>query len=149
MATMIAYNRKINAPIKFLYYLEVFDLFILLIAGVLAPLFISTFLPVNIPLWHSLIWFAGMFFLLVIIKVGRAPGFLLHWLGKTFRGRSYHPGLKDADYFLLSSLPQPPPPKEGEEVFSKKELHEVRASVLKLRQARREADIMQERTELV
>ena len=77
---MIAYNRKINAPIKFLYYLEVFDLFILLVTGVLAPLFISTFLPVNIPLWHSLIWFAGVFFLLVIVKVGRAPGFLLHWL---------------------------------------------------------------------
>ena len=78
---MIAYNRKINAPIKFLYYLEVFDLFILLVTGVLAPLFISTFLPVNIPLWHSLIWFAGVFFLLVIVKVGRAPGLsLIHIL---------------------------------------------------------------------
>jgi len=149
MPTMIAYNRKISAPIKFLYYLEVFDLFILLIVGVLIPLFISNFLPVNIPLWHTLIWFAGIFFLLVIIKVGRAPGFLLHWFGKTFRGRSYHPGIKDLEYFLLSSLPQPPPLQEGADVFTKQELYEVRASVLKLRQARREADLMQEKTELV
>jgi Zn-dependent protease with chaperone function len=149
MATMIPYNRKINAPIRFLYYLEVFDLFILLIIGVLAPLFISTFLPVNIPLWHSLIWFVGIFLLLVIIKFGRAPGFVQHWFGKTFRAKSYHPGLKDMQYFLLSSLPQPPPLKEGDAVFTKQELHEVRASVLKLRQDRREADIMQEKTELV
>ena len=92
MATMIAYNRKINAPIKFLYYLEVFDLFILLIAGVLAPLFISTFLPVNIPLWHSLIWFAGVFFLLVIIKVGRAPGFSAALAREDVPGKIVSPG---------------------------------------------------------
>jgi hypothetical protein len=39
--------------------------------------------------------------------------------------------------------------KEGDAVFTKQELYEVRASVLKLRQDRREADIMQEKTELV
>jgi len=143
MARIIAYNRKINAPIRFLYYLEVFDLFLLLILGVLVPLFISSFLPVNIPLWHSLLWFAFLFSFLVIIKVGRAPGFMQHWFGKVYRPRRYHPGKRDTDYFRIRQLPGPPPPKDGP-VFTKEELYEVSMSVLRLRQARREAEIMQE-----
>jgi hypothetical protein len=93
MATMTPYNRKINAPIRFLYYLEVFDLFILLIIGVLAPLFISTFLPVNIPLWHSLIWFVGIF--LPCWSSSSLAGrrdFVQHWFGKTFRAKIVSPG---------------------------------------------------------
>ena len=105
MPRAVPYNRKINAPIRFLYYLEIIDLFILLVIGVLAPLFASSFLPVNIPLWHSLIWFGLVFFLLVLIKVGRAPGFVPHWIGKTFRAKAYHPGLKGAGIFHPSAQP--------------------------------------------
>ena len=47
MPKAVQYNRKINAPIRFLYYLEIIDLFILLVIGVLAPLFASSFLPVD------------------------------------------------------------------------------------------------------
>jgi hypothetical protein len=145
---MIPYNRKINAPIRFLYYLEIIDLFILLVIGLLAPLFISSFLPVNIPLWHSAIWFGSVFFLLVIVKVGRAPGFVPHWIAKTFRPKTYHSGIKEADYFIMPPVQQLPP-KEGEAVFTRFELQEVQSSALKLRQARREAEIMQQKSELM
>jgi len=147
MARTIAYNRKINAPIRFLYYLEVFDLFLLLVFGVLIPLFVSSFLPVNIPLWYCIVWFVSLFFFLVSIKVGRAPGFVQHWIGKTFRPVSYHAGIKNVEYFKLSSLPQPKPTKNGEPVFSQQELYEISMSVLKLRQARREAEMMKDQSQ--
>ena len=105
MPKAVQYNRKINAPIRFLYYLEIIDLFILLLIGVLAPLFASSFLPVNIPVWHSMIWFGLVFFLLVLIKVGRAPGFVPHWLGKTFRAKALSSRHQGAGIFHPSAQP--------------------------------------------
>ena len=55
---IIPYNRKINAPIRFLYYLEVFDLFVIMVIGFLGPLGVSSFMPVNIPIWHIALWLA-------------------------------------------------------------------------------------------
>ena len=149
MARVLAYNRKINAPIRFLYYLEVFDLFILLVIGCLFPLFASTFLPVTIPLWHMFLWFGAIFFLLIIIKVGRAPGFVQHWMGKTFRPNSYHPGLKEIEYFRLAENQKASTTPIGGSPFSQIELAEITTSVRKLRQERRESEIMQEPTELL
>jgi hypothetical protein len=146
MPRAVQYNRKINAPIRFLYYLEIIDLFILLVIGVLAPLFASSFLPVDIPLWHSLIWFGLVFFLLVLIKVGRAPGFVPHWIGKTFRAKAYHPGLKELEYFILPPN-LPPPPKPGDPIFTPAELQEIQSNVLKLSQSRREEEMMQQKNE--
>jgi len=89
---LIPYNRKINAPIRFLYYLEAFDLFIIMVLGFLIPLAVSSFLPVSIPIWHIALWLAVLTFTLVIIKIGRAPGFIQHWLFQLLRPRSFHPG---------------------------------------------------------
>ena len=55
----IPYNRKINAPLRFLYYPEVLDLFVITVLGFLVPLGVSTFLPVDIPTWHMLLWLVG------------------------------------------------------------------------------------------
>jgi hypothetical protein len=146
VARSIPYNRKINAPIRFLYYLEIVDLFFLLILGVLAPLFVSSFMPVSIPLWHSAIWFMSLFFFLVLIKVGRAPGFVPHWLGKTFRGKSFHPGKKSVEYFIIADKPLRP--AKGAAIFTPAELREIQNSVRKLRQARRESEMMQPNSDL-
>src|SRR5690242_2201773 len=97
----IPYNRKINAPLRFLYYLEVFDLFVITVLGFLFPLGVSTFLPVEIPTWHMLLWLVGLTFTLIIIKIGRAPGFIQHWLTQLVRPKSYHPGKRRSPYFLL------------------------------------------------
>ena len=45
----IPYNRKINAPLRFLYYLEVFDLFVITVLGFLVPLGVSTLSPLGGP----------------------------------------------------------------------------------------------------
>ena len=140
--SILAYNRKINAPIRFLYYLEVFDLFLLLVFGVLLPLFVSSFLPVTIPLWHSIRWFMGWFFVIVSIKVGKAPGFVQHWISKTFKPTIYQPGKKEIEHFLIAD--DPVAPVEGPDVFTAQELAEIQASVRQLRQSRREAEMMQD-----
>ena len=144
MARVIAYNRKINAPIRFLYYLEVFDLFILLVFGALAPLAAGTFLPVDIPIYHSVVWFVFVFFFIIIIKVGRAPGFVQHWLGKTFRPNSFRPGLKELNYFKLPENPDSPAQTTGGSPFSVDELTHISASVRRLRQERKEQEMMQD-----
>lgn len=143
MARAIPYNRKINAPIRFLYYLEIFDLFILLVVGVLGPLAAGTFLPVDIPLYHSLIWFVLIFFGLVIIKVGRAPGFVQHWIGKTFRPTSFRPGLKELEPFKLPETQTSSSAVSGGSPFSVDELKTISASVRQLRQERKEQEMMQ------
>lgn len=142
---IIAYNRKINAPIRFLYYLEVFDLFVIMALGFFGPFAISSFLPVEIPLWHNLVWLMVLTLTLVLVKIGRAPGFVQHWLTGLFRPTQLHPGRKAVDHFLINErvfraevefAQNPGQPIRPEE------LREIQESVRRLRQARREAQLM-------
>jgi len=142
---IIPYNRKINAPIRFLYYLEVFDLFILMVAGFLVPLGISSFLPVNIPIWHIALWLVALTMTLIFIKIGRAPGFVQHWLTQVFRPRSYHPGKRRQPHFILSEAVyrgEVEATENPEQPLSPGELECIRTNVVQLRQARREADLL-------
>lgn len=138
---IIPYNRKINAPIRFLYYLEVFDLFIIMVVGFLVPLGISSFLPVNIPIWHIALWLAVLTMTLILIKIGRAPGFIQHWLTQVLRPQSYHPGKRRQPHFLIVDG-EVETAKNPEQPFSTEELERIRTNVRQLRQARREADLL-------
>lgn len=142
---VLVYNRKIYAPIRFLYYLEAFDLFVIMILGFLIPLGISSFLPVSIPIWHVCLWLAALTFTLVIIKIGKAPGFIQHWLLQQFRPRSYHPGRKRMTPFLFNPAAYRAEVRmaaDPEHPIKPEELREIQASVRQLRQARREAGMM-------
>ena len=139
------YNRKINAPIRFLSYLEPFDLFVIMILGVFIPLAAASFLPVEIPIWHIAIWIVMLTLLLIGIKIGRAPGFIQHWLTSQFRATSFHPGKKEVRYFVLDpkvyeaevQMAQTP-----DRPISAEELSKIQESVRRLRQARRESSFM-------
>lgn len=147
----IPYNRKINAPIRFLYYLEVFDLFILMVAGVLVPLGISSFLPVNIPIWHIALWLVALTMTLILIKIGRAPGFIQHWLTQVLRPRRFHPGKRRQPHFLLNEAVcrgEVETAKNPEQPFASEELEQIRTNVRQLRQARREAELLSSETSL-
>ncbi len=142
---IIPYNRKINAPIRFLYYLEVFDLFIIMVVGFLVPLGISSFLPVNIPIWHIALWLVALTMTLILVKIGRAPGFIQHWLAQVFRPRLYHPGKRRQPHFLVNEAVyrgEVEAAKNPEQPFSREELERIRTNVLQLRQARREAELL-------
>jgi hypothetical protein len=142
---IIAYNRKINAPIRFLNYLEPFDLFVIMILGVFIPLGAASFMPVQIPIWHVAIWIVVLTMTLIAIKIGRAPGFIQHWLGSLFRATSFHPGKKDTRYFLFNPRvyeAEVQMADSPEQPVSAQELAEIRESVRRLRQARREAQFM-------
>ena len=139
---LIPYNRKINAPITFLRYLEVIDLFILVTFGFLGPLIIASFAPVDIPLWHVAIWLVFLTFVLISIKIGRARGFVMHWISKAFRGKYYHPGKRSLEYFIFT--PGMTHPKSSGEVFTQTELYEIRASLTNLKQTRLAAQAMNE-----
>jgi len=141
----IPYNRKINAPLRFLYYLEVFDLFVITVLGFLVPLGVSTFLPVDIPTWHMLLWLVGLAFTLIIIKIGRAPGFIQHWVTQLLRPKSYHPGKRPLPHFLLKSevyQGEVEAAAHPEMPFAADELTQIQNNVRRLRQARREADLL-------
>ena len=142
---VIAYNRKINAPIRFLNYLEPFDLFVIMILGVFIPLAAASFMPVQIPIWHIAIWIVVLTMTLIFIKIGRAPGFIQHWLTSLFRAESFHPGKKEIRHFILNPRvyeAEVEMANTPEEPISEKELTEIRESVRRLRQARREARFM-------
>jgi len=142
---IIPYNRKINAPIRFLYYLEVFDLFVIMVIGFLVPLSISSFMPVNIPVWHIALWLVALTMTLILIKIGRAPGFIQHWLTPEFRPRSYHPGKRRQSHLLIIEAVyrgEVESAKNPEQPFSPEELEQIRANVCRLRQNRREADLL-------
>lgn len=142
---IIPYNRKINAPIRFLYYLEVFDLFIIMVVGFLVPLGISSFLPVNIPIWHIALWLVALTMTLILIKIGRAPGFIQHWLTQVFRPRLYHPGKRRQPHLLVNEAVyrgEVEAAENPEQPFSREELERIRTNVLQLRQARREAELL-------
>jgi hypothetical protein len=142
---IIPYNRKINAPLRFLYYLEVFDLFVITVLGFLAPLGVSTFLPVEIPTWHMLLWLAGLTFTLIIIKIGRAPGFIQHRLAQLLRPKSYHPGKRRLPHFLLNPAVyqgEVEAARHPEQPFTPAELQQIQNNSRRLRQARREADLL-------
>ena len=141
----IPYNRKINAPLRFLYYLEVFDLFVITVLGFLVPLGVSTFLPVNIPTWHMLLWLVGLTFTLIIIKIGRAPGFIQHRLTQLMRPKSYHPGKRRLQHFLLNRevyRGEVEAALHPEQPFTPAELGQIQSNLRHLRQARREADLL-------
>lgn len=142
---IIPYNRKINAPIRFLYYLEVFDLFIIMVVGFLVPLGISSFLPVNIPVWHIALWLVALTMTLILIKIGRAPGFIQHWLTQAFRPSRYHPGKRRQSHFRISDAVyrgEVEAAENPEQPFSPQELEGIRSNVRQLRQARREAELL-------
>lgn len=142
---LIPYNRKINAPIRFLYYLEAFDLFVIMVLGFLIPLAISSFLPVSIPIWHIALWLAVLTFTLVIIKIGRAPGFIQHWVFQLFRPRSFHPGKKNIEPFHINEAvyrAEVQMAKNPDQPITAEELQQIQNSVRRLRQARREAKLM-------
>jgi hypothetical protein len=142
---LIPYNRKINAPIRFLYYLEAFDLFIIMVLGFLIPLAISSFLPVSIPIWHIALWLAVLTFTLVIIKIGRAPGFIQHWLFQLFRPRSFHPGKKQIEPLIINEATyraEIEMARNPDQPIGSEELRQIQNSVRHLRQARREAKLM-------
>ena len=44
----------------------------------------------------------GLTFTLIIIKIGRAPGFIQHRLAQVVRPKSYHPGKRRLAPFLLN-----------------------------------------------
>ena len=141
----IPYNRKINAPLRFLYYLEVFDLFVITVLGFLAPLGVSTFLPVDIPTWHMLLWLVGLTFTLIIIKIGRAPGFIQHRLAQLLRPQSYHPGKRRLPHFLLNPAVyqgEVEAARHPEQPFTPAELQQIQNNSRRLRHARREADLL-------
>lgn len=142
---IIPYNRKINAPIRFLYYLEVFDLFVIMVIGFLIPLGISSFLPVNIPIWHIALWLAALTLTLILIKIGRAPGFIQHWLAQLFRPRAYHPGKRRQPHFLINESVyrgEIEAAAHPDQPFAVLELEQIRANVRQLRQSRREAELL-------
>lgn len=123
---ILPYNRKINAPIRFLYYLEVVDLFILLVVGVFLPLTISSFLPVNIPLWHMALWFVSVFFVITTVKTGRAPGFLHHWFAQLRIPRYMRPGKSPYPWFRAQRIEQL---VEFQEDLTDAELTEIRRHI--------------------
>jgi hypothetical protein len=148
---IIPYNRKINAPIRFLYYLEVFDLFIIMVAGFLVPLGVSSFLPVVIPIWHIALWLVALTTTLILIKIGRAPGFIQHWLTQVFRPLSYHPGKRRQSHFLLNEAVyrgEVETARNREQPFAPEDLEQIRANVRQLRHARREAELLSSETSL-
>jgi hypothetical protein len=67
-----------------------------------------------------------------------------HWLGKAFRQNSFRPGLKELDFFKFTEQEQPAGPVTGGSPFSHDELSKISASVRKLRQERKEEELMQE-----
>ena len=145
MQRIIPYNRKINAPIRFLYYLEVFDLFVIMVIGFLIPLGISSFMPVNIPIWHIALWLVALTMTLILIKIGRAPGFIQHWLTQRLRPRSYHPGKRRQPHFLIVEAVyrgEVEAAKNPDQPFAPEELKQIQTNVRRLRQARREADLL-------
>lgn len=145
---IIPYNRKINAPIRFLYYLEVFDLFVIMAIGFLGPLGVSSFLPVTIPIWHIALWLVVLTFTLILIKIGRAPGFIQHWLTQAFRPRSYHPGKRRQPHFLLIEavyLGEVEAAQNPAAPFSPEELKQIRTNMRQLREGRRESDVLDAR----
>jgi hypothetical protein len=142
---IIPYNRKINAPIRFLYYLEVFDLFVIMVIGFLIPLGISSFLPVNIPIWHIALWLAALTLTLIVVKIGRAPGFIQHWLTQLLRPRAFHPGKRRQAHFLINESVYRGDIEAAahpEQPFSANELEQIRANIRQLRQARRESELL-------
>lgn len=142
---IIPYNRKINAPIRFLYYLEVFDLFVIMVLGFFLPLGAASFLPVDVPLWHVAIWLVILTVLLIMIKIGRAPGFIQHWLTQLTKPKSFHPGKKNVEYFVIT-----PQVYQAEKYMAQHpqnpiapdELLEIQTSVRKLQQERRERQML-------
>ncbi len=142
---IIPYNRKINAPLRFLYYLEVFDLFVITVLGFLAPLGASTFLPVDIPTWHMLLWLVGLTFTLILITIGRAPGFIQHRLAQLLRPKFYHSGKRRLPHFLLNAevyQGEVEAARHPEQPFTPAELQQIQNNSRRLRQARREADLL-------
>jgi hypothetical protein len=123
----------------------VFDLFIIMVVGFLVPLGISSFLPVNIPIWHIALWLVVLTMTLILIKIGRAPGFIQHWLAQVFRPRCYHPGKRRQSHFRINEAAYRGAveiAKTPEQPFSPQELEQIRANVRQLRQVRREADLL-------
>jgi hypothetical protein len=82
---------------------------------------------------------------LILIKIGRAPGFIQHWLTQEFRPQSYHPGKRRQSHFLIVEAVyrgEVEAAKNPERPFSSGELDQIRVNVRQLRQARREADLL-------